>query len=89
LQKDSPTKFCNGAQMANFWRFFASCISSEPHAASFRPASYFHTKATPCVADIQSAMAEIRQGKKLERKRKKEEATGRKYNGRSYYTGRP
>jgi len=24
--------------MANFWRFFASCILSEPLAAHFRPA---------------------------------------------------
>jgi len=29
----------DGAQMANFWQFFASCISSEPCAARFRPAS--------------------------------------------------
>jgi len=38
---DSPTKLCDGTQMANFWRFFASCISSEPRAAhfsDFRPA---------------------------------------------------
>jgi len=28
----------DGAQMATFWRFFASCISSEPLAARFRPA---------------------------------------------------
>jgi len=28
---------CDGAQMANFWRFFGSCISSEPRAAHFRP----------------------------------------------------
>jgi len=31
------------------WQIFASCIFSEPHAASFRPASYIHIKATPCV----------------------------------------
>jgi len=29
----------DGAQMANFWRFFASCIFNEPHAKRFGPAS--------------------------------------------------
>jgi len=29
----------DGAQMAIFWRFFASCIFSQPRAARFRPAS--------------------------------------------------
>jgi len=32
-------KLCNGAQMAIFGDFFASCIFSEPRAARFRPAS--------------------------------------------------
>jgi len=36
-------------------------------------------------ADIQSATAEIRQGKK---ERKKEETTGQKYNGLPYSVGR-
>jgi len=35
--------------MADFWRFFAVCIFSEPRVARFRPASYIRTKATPCV----------------------------------------
>jgi len=35
--------------MVHRWRFFASCISSEPCAACFRPASQICTKATPCV----------------------------------------
>jgi len=30
---------CDGAQMAIFGDFFASCISSEPRSAGFRPAS--------------------------------------------------
>jgi len=38
LQKHSSTKLLNGPQMANFWRFFASRISSAPCAAHFRPA---------------------------------------------------
>jgi len=37
-REDSLTKLCDGEQMANLWRFFASCISSEPRAARFRPA---------------------------------------------------
>jgi len=32
------TKLCYDAQMAIFCVIFASCISSEPHAADFRPA---------------------------------------------------
>jgi len=39
------------------------------------------------MADIQSATAEIRRGKKEDRK--KEETTGQKYNGLSYSIGRP
>jgi len=39
LRRYSPTKLCDGAQMAIFWRLFASCICSERHAACFRPAS--------------------------------------------------
>jgi len=39
------------------------------------------------MVDIQSATAEIRQGKK--QKKKKEQTTGQKYNGLPYYIGRP
>jgi len=39
------------------------------------------------MADIQSATAEIRRGKK--RQKKKEETIGQKYNGLPYYIGRP
>jgi len=38
LRRYSPTKLCDGAQMAIFGDFFGSCISSEPRAAHFRPA---------------------------------------------------
>jgi len=42
------------------------------------------------MVDIQSATAEIRPGKKEgERRKKEEETTGQKYNGLSYYIGRP
>jgi len=38
LRRYSPTKLCDGAQMAILGDFFGSCICSEPHAAHFRPA---------------------------------------------------
>jgi len=47
--KYSPTKLCDGAQMAIFGDFFASCIFSEPRAAHFTPAFYIYARATPCV----------------------------------------
>jgi len=39
------------------------------------------------MVDIQSATAEIRRGKKEDRKKKIEETTGQKYNGLPYFTG--
>jgi len=41
------------------------------------------------MVDIQSAAAEIRRGKKEERRRRKIEITGQKYNGLPYYIGWP
>jgi len=44
------------------------------------------------MADIQSATAKIRRGKKEERKKerkKEEDTTGQKYNGLPYSIGRP
>jgi len=38
LRRYSPTKLCDGAEIAIFDDFFASCIFSEPRAAHFRPA---------------------------------------------------
>jgi len=40
------------------------------------------------MVEIQSPTAEIRQGKKKKKDRKKE-TTGRKYNGLPYFIGRP
>jgi len=40
------------------------------------------------IADIQSAMAEIRRGKRIEEE-EEEETTGQKYNGLPYFLGRP
>jgi len=54
--------------MAIFGDFFASCVFSEPRAAGFRPASEIRTMCGS-MADIQSATAEIRRGKKEERKK--------------------
>jgi len=39
LRRYSPTKLCDGAQMAIVGDFFASCVFSELRAAGFRPAS--------------------------------------------------
>jgi len=41
------------------------------------------------MVDIQYPTAEIRRGKKKKKKKKKKETTGQKYNGQSYYIGRP
>ena len=50
--------------MVHRWRFFASCIFSEPHAARLRPASLICTKATPCVEVWQtSSLRRLRLGK--------------------------
>jgi len=38
LRRHSPTKLCDGAHMAIFGDFFASCVFSQPRAAGFRPA---------------------------------------------------
>jgi len=39
------------------------------------------------MADIQSATAEIRRGKKKRKKKEEEKTTGEKYNGRPYSIG--
>jgi len=63
---------CDGAQMAIFGNFFASCIFSEPRAARFRPASEIRTKATSCVEEWQTSnLRRLRLGE--EKKEKKEE----------------
>jgi len=47
--EDIARQSCAMVLDCHLWRFFVSCIFSEPHAARFRPASYIRTKATPCV----------------------------------------
>jgi len=49
VAKIQPDKVMRWAEMAIFCVIFASCISSEPREARFRPASEIRTKATPCV----------------------------------------
>jgi len=41
------------------------------------------------MVDIQSAIADVKRGKKERKKKKEEETTGQKYNGLPYYVGRP
>jgi len=72
LQRYSPTKLYNGAQMAIFGNFFASCIFSEPRAAHFRPTSEIRTKATPCVEVWQTSnLRRLRLGKEKKERRKR------------------
>jgi len=57
--------------MVHRWRFFASCIFSKPRAAHFRPASYFYTKATPCVQVWQTSnLQRLRLGEEKKKKKK-------------------
>jgi len=46
IQPDIFVRWCADGDLCVI---FASCISSEPHAAHFRPAFWIRTKATPCV----------------------------------------
>jgi len=66
----SPTMLCDGAQMAIFGDFFASCIFSdcETRAARLDLNLKFALSHTMCasMADMHSATAEIRRGKKKE-----------------------
>jgi len=58
LRRHSPTKLCDGAQMATFWRFFGPAFP----ASRAQHISDRHSKfALMCrsMVDIQSAAAEI------------------------------
>jgi len=64
--------------MMNFWRFFASCIFSEPRAAHFQtciPNSHQGHIMRGSMVDIQSATAENRRGKEEKKKKKNKETT--------------
>jgi len=92
LQRYSPTKLCDGAQMEIFGAFLRPAFPvsrvqqvSDLHLKiALRP--HTHTMCGSMV-DIQFTAAEIRRGKKKEER--KMEITGQKYNGLPYYIGRP
>jgi len=80
--------------MAIFGDFFASCVSGEPRAAGFGPASWIRTGAAPCVEVWwTSGLRPLRLGEEGGKERKKErrkiEIAGQKYNGLPYNIGRP
>ena len=83
LRRHSLTKLWDGAQMAIFGDFFASCIYSEPRAAHFRPTFKIRTRATPCVEVWQTSnLQPLRLGeerKKEEDRKKKEKKEERNY----------
>jgi len=87
LRRYRPTHLCDGAQMAIFGDFFASCVFSEPRAAGFRPASYVRTKATPCAEVWQTFnLRRLRLGEEKREKDRKIVTTGQKYNGPLFHT---
>ena len=47
--EDIARQICAMVLRWRIWRFFGSCVSSEPRAAHFRPAFQIRTKATLCV----------------------------------------
>ena len=64
----------DGAQMAIFGDFFASCVFSEPRPAGFRPASEIRTKATTCVEVWQTSnLRPLRLGEERKKDRRKKE----------------
>jgi len=77
LRRYSPTKLCDGAQMAILASFLRSLFS----ASRAQHISDLHLKCAlrhimcGSMVDIQSGTAENRRGKKIERKKKKEETT--------------
>jgi len=72
------------------WRFFCVLYFQRAACSTFQTcilnSHYCHTMCVSMV-DIQSPAAEVRRGKKEERK--KVEIPGQKYNGLPYYIGRP
>ena len=85
LRRYSPTKLCDGVQMANFCVLFASCIS----ASRVQHISDLHSKFALSPHHVSkygrhpTATAEIRRGKK------KREETGQKYDVHICCAGRP
>ena len=74
------TKLWDGAEMARFWRFFGSCISTQPRAAHFRPAFQIRTRTTSCVEVwYTSIVRPLRLGeeKKIEEEEKRKKPQGK------------
>jgi len=76
LRRYRPTKLCDGAQMTNFWRFLRPVFSASPvqHISDLHPKFALrphHVWKTGSMVDIQSATAEIRRGKKEDRKKER------------------
>jgi len=78
LRRYSPTKLCDGAQMAIFGDFFASCICSEPCAARFRPASEIRSKVTPYEEVWQTSnLRRLRLGEERKKEESKKKSQGK------------
>jgi len=67
LRRHSPTNLCDGAQIATFGDFLHP-VFQPAECSRFQTCILIRTKAIMCgsMADIQSAAAEIRRGKKEE-----------------------
>jgi len=67
LRRYSPTELYDGTQMAIFWWFFLRpvfSVSHERHISDLRPKFTLRPHMCASMADILSATAEIRRGKK-------------------------
>jgi len=82
MRRYSPTKLCDGAQMAIF------CILYFQRArySTFQTCILTRTKSTPCVEVWQTSNLGLL---RLGEEKKKKETTGQKYNGLPYYIGWP
>jgi len=82
---------CDGAQMANVWRYLHPVLS----ASRVQRVSDLHSKCALRPHHVWkygrhlSATAEIRQGKQEKKKEEEDETTGQKYDVRIHYAGRP
>jgi len=69
-----PTEFCDGTQIANLWRFLRPVFSPSHVHVQHILDLYSKFAVRPhhvwSMVDIQSAKAENRRGKKIERKKK-------------------
>jgi len=74
LRRYSPTKLCDGARMANFWRFFLRPVFQRATWNTFQTCilnSHWDHIMCGSTIDIQSATAENRRGKRRKTRKKK------------------